>query len=163
MVEKKTTQPIMVWFLPLIIVGGLFYPLLGYVVLLMMIFFLILSYFKGRFWCANLCPRGSFLDLILNKVSLKRKIPKIFLNPVFKWVVFAILIAFFIFQFIIVDKTVYDIGLVFVRMCLVTTLIAIVIGIPTRARSWCAICPMGTLQTKISSLRKEDKDEKAKD
>jgi polyferredoxin len=152
----------MVWFLPIIIIGGLFFPVLGYLVFLMMIFFLILSYFKGRFWCAHLCPRGSFLDLVLSKVSRGKRIPKIFLKPVFKWVVFGIVIAFFIFQLIVTEKTVASVGFVFVRMCLVTTLIAIVIGIPTKARAWCAICPMGTLQAKIHTLKRRD-NEKEKD
>ena len=149
----------MVWLLPIIIIGGLFFPLLGYVVFLMMIFFLILSYFRGRFWCAHLCPRGSFLDLILSKVSRETRIPKIFLNPIFKWVVFGIVIALFVFQLSITEKTVAAVGFVFVRMCLVTTLIAIVVGIPTKARAWCTICPMGTLQAKIGTLKRRKSEE----
>ena len=30
----------------------------------MMAFFLVLSAFKGRYWCGWLCPRGSFLERI---------------------------------------------------------------------------------------------------
>ncbi len=36
--EKKITQVIMIWFLPLIVFGGLFLPLVGCLVLFMMIF-----------------------------------------------------------------------------------------------------------------------------
>ena len=155
--NRKLSQSIMVWFLPLIIIGGLFWPLLGYLVFFMMLFFLILSYFKARFWCANLCPRGSFLDSVLSKISMKRKTPALFLNSKFRWAVFVIFISIFIFQFIIVEKNIYAMGFVFVRICLITTLIAIIVGIPARERTWCVICPMGTLQSKIGSLKKERK------
>ncbi|MDD5430058.1 MAG: 4Fe-4S binding protein [Candidatus Omnitrophica bacterium] len=63
--------------------------------------------------------------------------------------------AVFIIQFIKADKNIYTIGFVFVRMCLVTTLIAIVTGVPFISRAWCVICPMGTLQAKINSFNKK--------
>ncbi|MEW5757952.1 MAG: 4Fe-4S binding protein [Candidatus Omnitrophota bacterium] len=115
---------------------------------------LILSYFKGRFWCWNLCPRGAFLDLALSKFSRKNKFPKIFSSIKFRWAFFALFMSFFIFQLIIAPKNIYAIGFVFVRMCLLTTLIAILLGIPLLERAWCIICPMGTLQHKISQLNK---------
>ncbi|MDD5194393.1 MAG: 4Fe-4S binding protein [Candidatus Omnitrophica bacterium] len=144
----------MIWLLPLILIGGLFFPLLGYLVLLMMVFFLILSYFKGRFWCSHLCPRGAFLDLVLSKLSLRKKIPKLFLSEKFKWFFFAAFMIFFIMQLLISPKTLFAIGFVFVRMCLITTIIAVFLGIPIQTRAWCSICPMGTLQGKISTLKK---------
>ena len=143
----------MVWFFPFIIIGGLFWPLLGYLVLFFMLFLLGLSYFKGRFWCANLCPRGSFLDLVLRKVSLRKKIPHLIISHTFKWTVFFLFIIFFIVQIITADKTLYSIGYVFIKMCLLTSIIAIVLGISIHERTWCAFCPMGTLQGKISSLK----------
>ena len=42
------------------------------------------------------------------------------------------------------------IGAVFVAMCLVTTIISIVLGLATKHRAWCMMCPMGFLQEKIS-------------
>lgn len=152
MLDRRITQKITVWLLPLILVGGLFFKLLGYLVFLMMVFFLTLSYFKGRFWCSYLCPRGAFLDLVLSKLSLKRKIPKLFLSHKVKWIFFAFFMAFFVFQLIVSPKDPYSIGFVFVRICIITTIISILFGIPFHQRSWCAICPMGTLQNKISSL-----------
>lgn len=152
--NKKISQGIMIWFLPVIVIGGLFWPLLGYIVFFFMLFFLILSYFKGRYWCSHLCPRGAFLDLALDKFSLKKSVPKIFLSNKFRWEIFAIFMSFFILQFILAEKNIFSFGFVFVRMCLVTTLIAIFLGIPTKARAWCVICPMGTLQTKVHSINK---------
>jgi len=143
----------MVWFLPLIILGGLFFPPLGYSVFFMMLFFLVLSYFRGRLWCSHLCPRGAFLDLVLAKLSLGGKIPKTFLKVKFRWLIFWVFMVFFIVQLIIAKKDIFSLGFVFVRLCLVTTLIAIFLGIPFKSRVWCAICPMGTLQGRIGSLK----------
>ncbi|HDZ76573.1 MAG TPA: 4Fe-4S binding protein [Candidatus Omnitrophica bacterium] len=76
----KKSQIIMIWLLPLIVIGGLFNPMLGYLVLAMMIFLLTLSFFKGRYWCWNLCPRGSFLDIVLSKISVNKALPGFFLK-----------------------------------------------------------------------------------
>lgn len=93
------------------------------------------------------------MDLILSKFSLRKKIPKIFLSAWFKWLFLAVFMAFFISQLIISPKNPAAIGFVFVRMCIITTIIAVILGIPLKERAWCAICPMGTLQTKIGSLK----------
>ena len=153
--DKKKSQSIMVWFLPLIIIGGIFFAPLGYIVFLMMIFFLTLSYFRGRFWCSHLCPRGAFLDLVLSRLSVKKRLPASFQKPKVRWSIFALFMLFFILQFIYAKKDFFSLGFVFVRMCLLTTLIAIFLGIPIHQRAWCAVCPMGTLQSKLHSLNKK--------
>ncbi|MBU2541786.1 MAG: 4Fe-4S binding protein [Candidatus Omnitrophica bacterium] len=152
----KKSQWIMMWFLPLIVIGGLFVPILGYLVVAMMVFFLTLSFFKGRYWCWNLCPRGAFLDIVLSKISLKRPLPKIFLKQWFRYSLFILFMSFLIFRLIRAGQNPILIGSVFVLMCLLTTVIAIILGIITRHRGWCAICPMGFLQERIgkaSSLK----------
>ena len=155
MLTKKITQGVMIWFLPLIVIGGLFWPLLGYLALAMIISLLILSYFHGRFWCAHLCPRGAFLDIVISCFSIKKKMPRLVSNPLFRWGMFVIFICFFVWQLAIAEKTLNAVGFVFVRMCLITTIIAVISGIPIHQRIWCMFCPMGTLQNKISTLRKQ--------
>ncbi|AQR90593.1 4Fe-4S binding domain protein [Clostridium saccharobutylicum] len=44
----------------------------------------IVSIFKGRFWCGNLCPRGSFYDNVVLKFSNKRKSPTFFKSYYFR-------------------------------------------------------------------------------
>jgi len=155
--NRKISQLIMVWLLPVIIIEGLIFPVLGYIVFFMILFFLVLSYFKSRFWCSHLCPRGAFLDLILSKVSLKKRIPPFLSTNKFRWSVVAMFMVIFILQFILSPINIVSVGFIFVRMCLITTLIAIVLGIPIHQRTWCAFCPMGTLQSKIGSLNKNKK------
>ncbi|MBU2063408.1 MAG: 4Fe-4S binding protein [Candidatus Omnitrophica bacterium] len=145
----KKTQAVMIWFLPVIVIGGLFYPILGYLVLAMMIVLLSLSFFKGRYWCWNLCPRGAFLDIILSKVSAKKPLPKIFSKIWFRWLIFVLFISFLIIRIIRTGGNLLAIGSVFVIMCLITTIISIILGTIKKHRAWCMICPMGLLQETI--------------
>jgi len=155
----KKTQLAMIWFLPLIVIGGLFNPWLGYLVVGMMAFFLILAFFRGRYWCWNLCPRGAFLDIVVSKFSFNRPLPKIFVKQWFRWSVLALLMIFLIFRIVRTGGNLIMIGSVFVGMCLLTTIISLILGVLTKHRGWCAICPMGFLQEKIgrhSSPRLKD-------
>ncbi len=153
----KKYQKIMIWFLPLIVIGGIFVPYLGYLMLIMMAIFLPLSYFKGRFWCSNLCPRGAFLDGILSKVSFGNNFPKLFSNIKFRWGIFVLFVLFITYRLSQTGGSIILIGAVFVSMCLITTIISIVLGVATRHRAWCALCPMGTLQGKLHTLRNKNK------
>ena len=148
----KKTQLIMIWFLPVIVIGGLFNAWLGYLVVAMMAFFLALSFFTGRYWCWNLCPRGAFLDIVISKISANKPLPIIFTRQQFRWLVFILLMAFVIFRIIRTGGNLFMIGSVFVGMCVFTTVISIILGVLTKHRGWCAICPMGFLQEKISKL-----------
>jgi len=154
----KKTQIIMVWFLPLIVIGGLFYPLLGYLVVAMMAIFLVLAFFRGRYWCWNLCPRGAFLDILISKASFKKPLPKSFAKEWFRWLVFIIFICFLVFRIIKSGGNFIVIGAIFVGICGLTTVISIILGVATKHRSWCVICPMGTLQDKISKLNKKEEE-----
>lgn len=156
----KKTQIVMIWFLPLIVIGGLFYPLLGYLVLAMMVALLVMALFKGRYWCWNLCPRGAFLDIVLSKISINKAIPKIFIKTWFRWLVFVLFMSFIMLRLIYAGGNLITIGSVFVAMCILTTIIAIVLGVVTKPRGWCMICPMGTLQDEIGKiLKKKQKSE----
>ena len=143
----------MVWFLPLVVIGGFFYPALGYLVLLAILFMLVLSIFKARFWCWNFCPRGSFLDLGLSKISRNKAIPRVFTKPWFRWTIFVLIMSSFMLQIIRTGGSIMAIGLIFVIMCAVSTIIATILGIATKHRAWCMICPMGLLQEKIGKIK----------
>ena len=148
----KKTQLIMVWLLPLIVAGGLFVPLLGYLVVAMMAVFLTMSFFIGRYWCWNLCPRGAFLDIVISRTGLKKPVPQIFAQQPFRWLVFIALMTFVAVRLVRSGGNLIAIGSIFVGMCLFTTAIAIILGLLTRHRGWCVICPMGFLQEKIFNL-----------
>jgi hypothetical protein len=156
----KKTKLIMIWFLPLIVIGGLFYPILGYLLVAMMAFFLPLSFFKNRHWCWHLCPRGAFLDVVLSKVSPNRPVPRIFVTHWFRWLIFVLLMGLLIYRLLANGGSLLAIGAIFVGICILTTVLAIILGLITRHRGWCIICPMGTIQEyigKMSPLTKRNK------
>ena len=62
-------------FLGLLAAGWVF-PLIGYFIPLCMLLGIGVALFRGRTWCNWLCPRGSFADALLKKVSPGRKIPE---------------------------------------------------------------------------------------
>jgi len=149
----KKTQLVMIWFLPLIVIGGLFYPLLGYIMVGMMAFFLTLSFFKARYWCWNLCPRGAFLDIVMPKFSLNKPLPGFFAKHWFRLSVFISLMGFLLLRLIRSGGDLLIIGAIFVGICLITTIISIILAVFTKYRSWCAVCPMGFLQEKIGRIK----------
>ncbi len=151
----KNTQVVMVWFLPVIIIGGLFYPLIGYLVLAMMVLGLILTLFKARYWCWNLCPKGAFLDLVWSKITRNKPLPQFFHRQWFRWLIFSIFMVLLIFRVIRTEYTLTAVGAVFTGTCILTTIIAMVLGLMTKHRAWCVICPLGTIQEKIGKAPKK--------
>jgi polyferredoxin len=153
-----------IWFLvPLIAIGGMFYPILGLLMLPMMIGLIVMSYSKARYWCANMCPRGSFLDHVIRPFSGFSKGPGFLISAKFKYVFMILFLALFLFRmysvitefsgWIILEK----VGFVFASVCLITTVAATILGIFYSPRTWCTFCPMGTLQTEIHRAGKSNR------
>jgi len=159
MIGKKT-QHIMIWFLPLIVIGGLFFPVLGYLMVAMMAFFLTLAFFKARYWCWNLCPRGAFLDIVMSGFSSNKPLPVFFAKNWFRLAIFILLMGILTLRLIRSGGNLLVIGAIFVSICLVTTIISIILAVFTKHRGWCVICPMGFLQEKIGKVKQRDADAK---
>lgn len=140
---------------PTIALGGLWYPWLGLLMLPMMIFLLGLSYFRGRYWCGNLCPRGSLLENIIRPMSSAKMIPPMLISNRWRYTVLAVFIGVFSYRTYNVFSALsgWDawmrFGYLFATLCLWTSIIAITLGIYYNPRTWCSFCPMGTLQNEI--------------
>jgi len=130
----------------IISLGGIFYPKLGYFLLLVFASLLIIAPFRGRWFCGNLCPRGSFVDFWLAPISRKVRIPSILKSMKIRVPIFIALMGFMIFRIINTNGIVDRVGMVFVTLCILTTSIAILFGVIIAPRAWCSFCPMGTLQ-----------------
>ncbi len=142
------------WLLTILVaIGGLFVPKLGLVVIPIILALTILSIFKGRYWCGNFCPHGSFYDRISLKISLNRKIPSLFKS---KW----LRLGFFIFFSIMLGKKVIrafslfgttpfldKLGFGFVASYLMVLILGGTISVLFAPRAWCNFCPMGFIQT----------------
>ncbi|MEA2036053.1 MAG: 4Fe-4S binding protein [Nanoarchaeota archaeon] len=137
----------------IISIAGIWYPKLGYFIVLVFITLLAISPLKGRWFCGNLCPRGSFNDFWLGKISFKKKIPKFFRNLWLRVFIIIAMVAFMIIRLLTTQGLIDKIGMVFVIMCIATTLIAILFGIFINPRTWCTFCPMGTIQRAAGSKK----------
>ncbi len=142
-------------FIPIVSIGGLWYPKLGYFMLFVMIIILITSPFLGRWFCGNLCPRGSYNDFWLSKISKKIPLPKFLKSLWIRIPIFILLMGGMVFRLSKTQGLVDKIGMVFVVMCLVTSLIATILGTLISPRAWCSFCPMGTMQKTMSHINKK--------
>ncbi len=127
-------------------IGGIWYPKLGYFLIIVFSTLLIISPFRGRWFCGNLCPRGSFNDYWLGKISKHKSIPKIFTSMWVRIPIFILMMGGMFFRIFSTKGVIDKIGMVFVTMCIVTSLISIFFGILISPRTWCSFCPMGTVQ-----------------
>jgi len=137
-------------------IGGLWYPAFGYFMLLIFAAIFLSSPFRGRWFCGNLCPRGSFVDFWVDKISRKKKIPDTLRSLWVRLPIFFLLMGFMghrITSILGSLNTFEKIGMVFVIMCLVTTAIAVLLGIYLSPRAWCSFCPMGTAQRLIGGKK----------
>lgn len=130
---------------PIVIVIGHVNPLFGLTIFGCMLGALLLSLYKGRIWCGKMCPRGAFLDAYISLLSKNKKIPKIMKAKWFKISIIILLLFLMTINFIRSNGNVLLFGECMVRLLLITTVIAIALGIIYKPRTWCSICPMGTL------------------
>jgi polyferredoxin len=81
-------------------IGGIFYPKLGYFLLLVFASLMVIAPFRGRWFCGNLCPRGSSVDFWLAPISRKIKIPPQMRSLWMRVPIFVALMDFIIFRII---------------------------------------------------------------
>lgn len=118
---------------------------------------IIVSVFKGRFWCGNLCPRGSFYDHVVSKFSNNKKVPRFLKSNLFRAVMVVFMMSMFSVGIYKNWGDLYGLGMVFYRIIVVTTVVGIVLSLFYNHRTWCNICPMGTIASVISRFRKSKK------
>lgn len=136
------------------IVFGLFNFRIAIAAVICMVAPIIVSVFKGRFWCGNFCPRGSFYDNVVSKFSNNKKVPRFLKSKLFRTIVVVLMMTMFTLGVRKNWGDLYGIGLVFYRMIVVTTIVGIILSLFYNQRTWCHFCPMGTIASVISKFRK---------
>ncbi|MDF2988900.1 MAG: hypothetical protein K0R50_4410 [Eubacterium sp.] len=131
---------------------GIIYPEAGVIALICMLAPSLVATVKGRMWCGNFCPRGSFNDILLSKISRNRAVPKILRSRRFRKLFLVLLMSAFAIQLFMAWGSLAATGSVFVRMIIITTLITIALGILYSHRAWCIICPMGTMASWVTVM-----------
>ena len=128
-----------------VLIAGMFYPPVGYLMLLCMIAAMVFGVAKGRSWCDWMCPRGSFFDILLASFSRQRKIPGFFSHWVFRLAWMTILMSVLAVRLPPLWGDWYNMGRPFITLLLVTTSVGIILGTIYHERIWCMFCPMGSM------------------
>ena len=153
--RRRTIQ----WFLvPVVVVVlaiGWKYPVLGFTVPAVMLMGFFGALFNGRYVCGNLCPRGSFFDRVIARVSFRRTIPAFVRRMPLRWAIFAAMMGFMVWRISQNPGDWRHWGKTFWSMCVITTTIGVVLGILIHPRMWCAFCPMGTLQNALGGGKRQ--------
>jgi len=145
-------------FVFVVAVGGLWIPKLGLFMIPLMVALMIMGFAKGKYWCGNVCPHGSFFDGILLHISRNKKIPAFLRSKILA----GMLLAWFMFMLVNRLATVFSslgevgfldrLGFVFVLNYLAVTVLGTVLALGVNPRAWCTICPMGTFQLLLYRL-----------
>lgn len=133
------------WLLPAIIVVGWWYPLLGWLVPLCWIGALVLAGFQGRTWCDHACPRGGFHDHVLGNLGRRRTLPAGARHWAVRLAVMAVLMTVLGVNLARVWGDWSAMGRVFLLVLTVTTVAGALLGLILHQRTWCAVCPAGTM------------------
>lgn len=147
---KRTARQLFLGILFVILItAGWLFNYIGYFILICMLIGVGMSFFKGRKWCDWYCPRGSFFDGLLSQISRQKQIPSIIKNIPFRLVILTILFSSLTFMLTQQWSSPIKIGKVFLTVLTTTTAIGIFLGIIYHQRSWCYLCPAGTLSNLI--------------
>lgn len=145
---------------PLIAFGGLFYPRLGLLLIPIMLTIITLGFFKGKYWCGNLCPHGSLFDSIIMHFSFNKKIPNLVASRTLKVLFFIWYMSMFVNRIIKVSALwgtmafVDKLGFVFAVNYLIPTTVGTILALFVSPRAWCSFCPMGTMEQLAYKLGK---------
>lgn len=143
------------WILiPFILILGWTSPFFMLITLVCMIGPVVFSFFYGRAWCGNFCPRGSLCGALLSVVSPKIKIPGFFKAIWFRLFIFAAIILLFVYSLSQPHESLTCLGRVFIKMMAITTIVQISLALLIHPYAWCSFCPMGTAAYIISRIKK---------
>lgn len=138
------------WILFAYLVVGWFYPAVGWLAIICMVGPVAFSVRRGRWWCGNVCPRGSMYDRLLSRYSPHRPIPRFVRTVGFRVAMVAFIFTMFGVQMYFAWGDWNAMGKVFWNIILVTTVVGIVLSFIYAPRTWCSFCPMGSLSAWVA-------------
>lgn len=138
------------WILLIFLVVGFFYPVIGLLAIVCMIAPVAMSVFRGRYWCGNYCPRGSYYDKLISKISRNKRIPSFLRSKPFRAFMLFFIFAMFGMQIYFAWGSWSEMGAVFWNVILVTTIVGTIFGVLYSPRAWCTFCPMGSLSALVA-------------
>jgi len=129
----------------ILLAAGWHFPLIGYFIPVCMVAGVGMATIRGRQWCNWYCPRGSFADTYLKLISPGKTIPRLLKSTPFRLGVLTFLMAMLTIQIVRLWPDGFAIGGFFIILLTITTIIGIILSLIYHQRSWCYICPIGSL------------------
>ena len=136
-----------------VLIGGWFWPLLGYFIPLCMLLGIGIGVWRGRKWCDWYCPRGSFFDSLIKPISPKKEISLFFKGLPLRIGMLSFLMLMMTIQIIKRWPDPYKIGMFFVILLTVTTIVGLILALIFHQRTWCCFCPIGSMASWIGRRR----------
>ena len=135
-------------------IGFSLYPVIGSIALICMLAPVVMAVSRGREWCGLYCPRGSFWDQVLARLNPSNKIPAWAKTKSVRLFMLSLIFTVFGWQMAYAWPNLAAIGLVFLRIIFITTILGVVLALVYSPRTWCSFCPMGTLASWLSAGKK---------
>ncbi|MEW5735894.1 MAG: 4Fe-4S binding protein [Thermodesulfobacteriota bacterium] len=154
MKQNRRRQHLLGIVLILLVAGGWLLPPLGYFMVFCMVMAMGIGAVKGRSWCDWMCPRGSFWDGFMGRISRKARVPGFFRSTPFRLLWLGLLMTMLAVNLRPVWGDYYRMGKPFVMILTVTTAVGLVLGVLFHPRIWCMFCPMGTMANWLGRRRK---------
>ncbi|MCK5228049.1 MAG: 4Fe-4S binding protein [Desulfobulbaceae bacterium] len=147
---RKEVQWVMMLLLPLVVVGGYYQPMLGFVVAAMMMIGMTMAFLRGRYYCGWFCAMGAFHERILSRLSRNNAMLPLFKKTWFRWLMFALMMGLLGSRLFMAGGDPGRTADAFRVMWVVSTGLAIAFGLYFKPRTWCSFCPMGLMQALLS-------------
>lgn len=148
--RRKKSAAIIWWFLPVVAIGGWFYPYLGLLVIGCMFAPVIVGAMRGRHWCGWMCPRGAFFDYLMSRFTPNKPAPAWLRSKGFRIGAMVFLMGMMAVQLSLAWPNPEAMARVFVLLLGITTVAGIVLAVAYKPRTWCTFCPMGTMASWVS-------------
>ena len=133
--------------------GGYFLPAIGLVVPGLILLAVVLNFRRRSSFCSGVCPNGRALSATLTPVARGRKLPPWLVEPGIRRAICGMMLFCMVNMLVrFGDGTIARVGRIFWAFYILAVGISIVVGWSFKPRSWCAFCPVGTLQDTIRSV-----------
>jgi polyferredoxin len=134
--------------------GGWFYPPAGLAVPLLIVTALVTNLFSRRYFCSSLCPNGRALSVSLTRFSRRATLPGVLRSVQARRALCGFMLFCVVNLLARSGGAPGQIARVFWFIYLISIGVSTVMGLFFKPRSWCAVCPVGTLQDTLSAGRR---------